>query len=329
MGTITFEAQWKELPRIRFVCDKENWEGTICQPDLSVSEFIVEFPSDSPVKDYNKFTGWMCDIKEDIYEAGISTVFFSREELKDLGSDVITFTAQWEELPSVNVVYDRQDDSKNTTVPVKKKSEAEETFSISLPTDESVYEDYEFIGWKYKINDGEYSQGIYTVNDEAPVFKWADFANGGTITCEAQWIKLAEVTVNFMNGTEMVNDFTIQKATGIDSFQIYIPEVIPGKEGYVFTGWKSSLDEEKLYESGSEITGLLWSDYKEVGTITFEAQWEWDNESIFETATYPLVAGNRYYLTDGTWTVNDDGYSYTGDITFSVREDGDYTFKKN
>ena len=41
------------------------------------------------------------------------------------------------------------------------------------------------------------------------------------------------------------------------------------------------------------------------------------------------VAGKLYYLTEGTWTLEEDGYSYAGDISFSVSEDGDYTFKKN
>ena len=161
-----------------------------------------------------------------------------------------------------------------------------------------------------------------------PELLWETYA-GKTITFEAQWEELSSVTVEYVGDGVKVPQETIRQISEEDStFEVMVTQEVPEREYYRFIGWKSSIDEEMLYESGNVIPELLWETYAGK-TITFEAQWQWDNYSIFEAGKYSLIAGELYCLTEGTWTLEEDGYSYAGDISFSVSEDGDYTFKKN
>mgnify|MGYP003291021210 CR=1 FL=1 len=319
--TTTFTAQWIELPSVNIEFARHDGEVVTSseqQKTVDVKNLSIELPvDDSEYVDY-KFVGWKCSIDDTTYGVDDIPVFLW-EKLAD--GETITFTSVWEELASVTLEYIRHD-GKIVTETVQETA-GEDAFMVEMPVDDSEYSGFKYVGWKHKIDDGEYSEDIWISRR----FTWDELEGVKKITFESQWIPI--VTVKYMNGETEFSSYDILQETGADSFQINIPEGTPQEMYFKFAGWTCDIDEEEtIYEAGDVLSDLKWETYGSK-TITFTAQWEWDNESILEAAKYSLTAGNLYYLTEGTWTVNEDGYNYTGGISFSVSEDGDYTFKKN
>ena len=80
--------------------------------------------------------------------------------------------------------------------------------------------------------------------------------------------------------------------------------------------------EEKIASAGEKITIKT-----EESAIELMAVWN-KITNIGGSGTYYLLAGanNQYTLGEGSWTVDSDGYTYSGGTKFYVPEDGEYTF---
>ncbi len=318
---IVFIAQWEELPMvtITYVGENESYETIqMQQADEEVTMFDLTVIDMVPKREYHKFVNWLCDIDNSIYESGSVKPQISWEVY---GGKTITFTAQWSKLPIVNVEYIRYD-NENVIDTIQQLEESEMEFSVNLPIDDSEYSGYKFMGWICK-EDGT----KYTVDGDVPTFSWENVTNGSTIQFTAWWEELPSVTIKYENEFGSTETESIKQDSINDlSFLIKIPTDIPVREYHKFAGWLCSVD-KKVYEPGSVLEGLEWENYGN-GIITFTAKWEWDDYTVFEEGKYSLIAGNIYYLPEGTWTVNDDGCIYNGGVTFSVSKDGDYVFKK-
>lgn len=131
--------------------------------------------------------------------------------------------------------------------------------------------------------------------------------------------------IHFPSGGNVYRTYTTTSGADTKVDTITIPnDLQPTKEGYKFAGWLCNID-NIIYQPGETTEESTFSK----GNITFTAQWEWDGKSIIVNEPLLLKSGEQYTLDSGTWTVNSDGYSYTGGTTFYVGTDGSYTFTKN
>jgi len=408
--TTTFTAQWIELPSVNVEFVRHDGE-VVTFPEQQKTEDVknlsIELPvDDSEYVDY-KFVGWKCSIDDTTYGVDDIPVFLW-EKLAD--GETITFTSVWEKLSSVTLEYVRHD--KKIVTKTVQETAGEDAFMVEMPVDDSENPGYKYVGWKYKIGDGEYSEDIvisrrfswnelkdaekitfesqwepivtvkymngetefssreirkekdadsfvinipeetpqemyfkfagwtcdidegnsdeeiiYAQGDVLPELKWETY-EGQTITFTAQWENLPCVNIHFISGDESWAEVINQPDEGVSEFSVELPSDIPVLEHRIFTGWHCTQN-DTLYEPESEIktVSFNWSDYAN-GGISFVAQWKWDDYSIFETGKQSLTTDNLYYLINGSWILEEDGYSYAGDITFGVSEDGDYTFQR-
>ena len=181
---VTLTAKWEELPKvtIAYVGENESIETATIQQIAETDEtFNLTVTENVPIKLYYKFKEWVCGIDNLPYETGSVIENLSWKTYAD---QTITFTAGWEELPSVMLEYIRYD-GEIITDSVQQVSESEENFSVELPIDDSEYSSYKFAGWLH--TDESMNEGIlYPVDGEAPTFSWKTYG-GKNITFTAQW----------------------------------------------------------------------------------------------------------------------------------------------
>lgn len=314
---ITFTAIWKAVT----VTYELNYEGaennsvTITNESLDENgNFMVEIAADVPVCEGYVFQGWLCDIDNEIYSAGSTVEGLSWD---DYVGATITFTAQWKELSKVTVEYVGYDGNSRTES-IQQTADLESIFSIEISSEEPERDYYRFDGWISSTDNSLYVSGSVIEN-----LSWESY-NGKTITLTEQWNALPSVTIEYVrqdgkNVTESIQ----QKKESETEFSVVLRSDDSEYEGYVFAGWLCDAD-NAVYTAEGDVATFTWEKY-ENQTITFTAQWVWDNYMILEAGEYSLVAGEPYYLGEGTWTVNNDGYSYAGGSMFYVSQDGNYT----
>ena len=325
---VTLTAKWEELPKvtIAYVGENESIETATIQQNAETDEtFNLTVTEHVPTKAYFKFKEWVCGIDNLPYEMGSVIENLS---WKTYAGQMITFTAEWEELPSVTLEYIRYD-GKTITDSVRQVSESEENFSVELPIDDSEYSSYKFAGWLH--TDESTNEGtVYPVDGEAPTFSWKTYA-GQTITFTARWEKLPDVTINFENLDGSVDKSSIQQLNIEETeFSVTIPENKSKKEGYRFTGWLCQED-GKVYAVGEAAT-FSWETFGNK-TIAFTTEWEelpkvtieyQDENGIFETAsirqlsesekTFDLTVTDkiptRTYYRFSSWLSDTDNQGY-------------------
>lgn len=198
-------------------------------------------------------------------------------------------------------------------------------FCFYIPEPDPVRTGYEFVGWTKEGDDTKYKAGVLVEIS-------SDDTNENTqIDFTAQWQENPYVTILYKSGeTTVVEE---KKYRSDDAEKLTIDFMLdcfqkdPEQPGYLFAGWKCDLDGEVYSKTSPAV--IQWDDISS-GQIVFTMQWKWDEKNIKESGKeYPLKAGTSYTLDSGTWTVNSDGYSYTGGTTFYVGTEGSYTFTKN
>ena len=148
------------------------------------------------------------------------------------------------------------------------KSETQQEVSLNLPIDDSEYSEHKFVGWRCN-KDGV----IYYIDTEETLLEWALFADVDTIVLTAEWEKLPNVSVEYVNEFASTEREVIQQLSVKDlTFQVTIPNTQQEKMNYKFNGWLCSAD-NKSYYPGETTTDFEWDKYgNEI--ITFMAQWE-------------------------------------------------------
>jgi len=106
------------------------------------------------------------------------------------------------------------------------------------------------------------------------------------------------------------------------------------QDGQIFKGWiaEGALDDDDVYEAGDtvriEVNQILemyqyGTDDDSIYEVYFAGQW---TNEISGPGTYALDSDYDYTLNYAASSVNNDGCTYSSDITFYVSSDGSYTF---
>mgnify|MGYP003304620654 CR=1 FL=1 len=316
-ATITFTAIWNAVTVSYDEGNGTNYSVIITNENVDEKNcFSITLPEEAPVRVNHRFLGWLCSVNNKKYGAG--NIVEDGFVWNEYAGKTIEFIAQWEKLPQVTVSYVSGNDVLET-VDIQQVSENDLTFDLTLRSELAEYAYHKFTGWLCNVD-----QEIYEPGSTVEGLSWETYGNG-KITFTAQWEELPSVTIEYVNGDESVSIEKIQQPEeSATSFLVTIPEDVPVYIGHEFNGWLCDAD-NGIYMAGDVVKDLSWEKYGKK-TITFTAQWKWNNYSILEAGAYYLVAGKEYCLGEGTWTVNNDGYSYAGGSIFCVNQDGNYIF---
>ena len=192
-------------------------------------------------------------------------------------------------------------------------------------------EDYQFIGWKEELEVESKHYNTSSITEGFEIQSAPTFQSIEERYLYAQWYKYNNLSVIFNeNGGEYAGEENPGELNVKDSneqqrtFSFEASSVIPKRDGYTFGGWKyvDETGEEKIASAGEKITIKT-----EESAIELMAVWN-KITNIGGSGTYYLLAGanNQYTLGEGSWTVDSDGYTYSGGTKFYVPEDGEYTF---
>lgn len=194
----------------------------------------------------------------------------------------------------------------------------EDVIQIPLLKEEPDLENHYFLGWVCETNDGSVEIG------ETDIYVSRGEEEEKNVVLVAQWEEYENLVFAFDQANGEITEDKRYKGTDETELEIKLPEV-SAREGLSFTGWLCDFD-SKVYMDG---VAFQWKNLANTSKITFTAQWEWDGSLITsEMNSYNLSQGVAYRLAENmSWSVNNDGYAYTGGITFYVAEEGTYSFQ--
>ena len=232
-----------------------------------------------------ELSGWKCSIDQQVY--GVNDTYTLPNK------PGITFTAVWTSLKKITFKNNGGDLEAPATIYIK-TGEA----SVTLPEYNGQKTGYELSGWKSSVDNQVYKVNeVYTIPE------------GKDITFTADWRAMKKLIFKNNGGDQEAPAAMYVKT---DEESVILPEYNGQKEGYVLSGWKSSVDNQ-VYNVNEEYT------MPEVQNITFTAEWTALRKITFDANGGDQEAPAVVYLnTDETSIIipeyngQKDGYAFIG-----------------
>ena len=240
----------------------ESISKTQSQQTQNEESWTLFLPMPADRIGYN-FVGWLYN--EMMYE-GEEAV-----ELKytEYDGKTVTFTAQWEEIYTINIEYVLNEDESilNSENPIKLNVKyGQESDKVMLVEPEK--KGYFFTGWQLADNSNTYSAGEQILTWNWDNLKWNE-NNSTTLYLFPKFEKAKSITVVYDYGYDDLTATEIATQQNIEEESFAFCYLYPlVRNGYKFIGW---LYNGKVYQSEEEIVIPYAEEDIEV-TIT--AQWE-------------------------------------------------------
>ena len=275
--------------------------------------------ADTFTREGYELVGWQSDFGDN--ETGAPGENF---DLYLYGPYIVSFTAQWEEIPTVTVTY-RPNGGTGSAVnkTIEFETDAGGDFGTIdlLSSADFTREGYTLAGWK--ITEPEKTDGKeeYDLGDECTFS-----ANSETLVFDAIWERTSvDVSVQYKpnggNGDAVIQNKTVSVSASNNSAQMSLLDKADFKKsGYTLTGWS---DGSKTYSLGANYSFTL-ADNETSKNLSFDAVWTAKKAGKVEIdVKKPVYVGAKFkYDTDK----NSDG-----DVTLEYKKKGakddDYTKK--